>query len=203
MGERTHYNRGRKLPVEPLTDAEAEALLGVCSKRAPSGVRNRALLAVMGWSGLRVSEALALELRDVDLKAGTIRVRHGKGDKQRMVGLGAMACGLVELWKVKRKNMGIRRAAPLFCQIDQRSRGKQIDPSYVRHLLKRLGKRADIEKRVHPHGLRHSFASRHADAGTSVHLIQELLGHTSLATTSRYVSSLNPRAAIDAVHKLG
>jgi site-specific recombinase XerD len=69
----------------------------------------------------------------------------------------------------------------------------------VRHLLKRLGKRAGIEKRTHPHGLRHSFASSLADEGVEPHRIQALLGHTNLATTSRYVGVLNPTAALDVV----
>ena len=64
-----------------LTEPEAIALIRACSSRAPTGVRNRALIAVLWRSGLRISEALALELRDIDLEAGTLRVRHGKGDK--------------------------------------------------------------------------------------------------------------------------
>ena len=65
-----------------LTDAEVVALIRACSARASTGVRNRALIAVLGRCGLRVSEALGLELRDVDLDAGTVRVRHGKGDRR-------------------------------------------------------------------------------------------------------------------------
>jgi len=70
-----------------LTEPEAIALIRACSTRAPTGVRNRALIAVLWRSGLRISEALALELRDVDLQAGSLRVRHGKGDKSRTVGV--------------------------------------------------------------------------------------------------------------------
>ena len=133
MAESRHYNKGLKLPVEPLTDTEAQALIDACSKRAPSGVRNRALLAVLWRSGLRCSEALDLVLRDVDVDAGTLRVRHGKGDKQRLVGLDLVASAL-ELWIAKRSELGVGRTAPLFCCIDARYLGKRMDVANVRHM---------------------------------------------------------------------
>ncbi len=199
MTARTHFNRGRKLPAEPLTEDEALKLIKACSTRAPSGIRNRALIAVLWRAGLRCSEALNLAPRDVDLKAGTILVREGKGRKARVVAIDPMAATVVERWLAKRAELGIGRSKPLFCQITQGKLGKPIQGSYVRHLLKRLGKRAGIEKRTHPHGLRHSFASSLADAGINPHHIQQLLGHANLATTSRYISILNPKAALDAV----
>lgn len=199
MSERTHFNRGRKLPAEPLTDDEVLRLIKACSTRAPSGVRNRALIAVLWRAGLRCSEALDLAMRDVNLKAGTLHVRNGKGKKARVVGIDPMAATVVERWLAKRRELGIKRSATLFCQITQGKLGKPLQGSYVRHLIKRLGKRAGIEKRVHPHGLRHSFASSLADAGVNPHHIQQLLGHANLATTSRYIASLNPKAALDAV----
>jgi len=78
-----------------LTEPEAIALIKACSSRAP--VRNRALIAVLWRSGLRISEALALELRDIDLEAGTLRVRHGKGDKSRTVGVDEQTSALLAL----------------------------------------------------------------------------------------------------------
>jgi integrase len=74
-------SRPRRRPPEVLSEPEAIALIRACSSRAPTGIRNRALIAVLWRWGLRISEALALELRDLDLQAGTLRVRHGKGDK--------------------------------------------------------------------------------------------------------------------------
>jgi len=199
MSERTHFNRGRKLPAEPLTEEEALALIKTCSTRAPSGVRNRALIVILWRAGLRCSEALNLLPRDVDLNAGTILVREGKGRKARVVGIDPMAASVVERWLAKRTELGIGRSAPLLSQITKGRIGKRLQSSYVRHLLKRLGKRAGIEKRVHPHGLRHSFASSLAEAGVNPHHIQQLLGHANLQTTSRYISTLNPKAALDAV----
>ena len=109
---------------------EARTLLRACSRRAPTGVRNAALLAVLYRGGLRVSEALALEAKDVDRKHGTVRILHGKGDRARTVGLDAGAFALVERWLEKRKALGIKRSAPLFCTLD----GRPVDASYVRHL---------------------------------------------------------------------
>ena len=81
----TPANKGRKYPAEPLTEKEVRSLLAKCSGRAPTGIRNRALLTVLYRGGLRISEALALEPKDLDSKEGTIRVLHGKGiDPERL-----------------------------------------------------------------------------------------------------------------------
>ena len=93
----------RRRPPEVLSETEAIALLKACSTRAPTGVRNRALIAVLWRSGLRISEALALELRDVDLEAGTVRVRHGKGDKSRTVGIDEQTSALLARWLDRRR----------------------------------------------------------------------------------------------------
>ena len=77
--------------------------------------------------------------------------------------------------------------------------GEALLPSYVRSLFKRLGRRAAIAKRVHPHGLRHTFASGLADEQVDIRLIQRALGHSSLSTTQRYVDHVCPRAVIDAL----
>ncbi|MGH2862096.1 MAG: tyrosine-type recombinase/integrase, partial [Solirubrobacteraceae bacterium] len=93
----------RRRPPEVLSEAEAVALLKACSTRAPTGIRNRALIAVLWRSGLRISEALSLELRDVDLKQGTIRVRHGKGDRSRTVGVDEQTAALLARWIDRRR----------------------------------------------------------------------------------------------------
>ncbi len=98
----TSSSTSRRRPPEVLAEAEAIALLKACSTRAPTGVRNRALIAVLWRCGLRISEALALELRDVDLQAGTVRVRHGKGDRSRTVGLDEQTTALLARWLDRR-----------------------------------------------------------------------------------------------------
>lgn len=185
-------NKGRKLPPEPLTADEVRALVNTCSKRAPTGVRNRALLVVLYRAGLRVSEALALKPKDLNAKAGTIRVLHGKNDKDRLVGLDAGAWAIVQLWLDRRADLGIKGKSPVFCTLQ----GEPIKTAYVRGLLPRLARRASIEKRVHAHGLRHTHAFELAGEGTPLHVIQAQLGHSSAATTDRYIRHLNPAVVV-------
>jgi site-specific recombinase XerD len=99
-------SRPRRRPPEVLTEPEAIALIRACSSKAPTGIRNRALIAVLWRSGLRISEALALELRDVDLEAGSLRVRHGKGDKSRTVGIDEQTTALLARWLDRRRRLG-------------------------------------------------------------------------------------------------
>ena len=105
----------RRLPVEILAEHEVKALIRANSTRAPTGVRNRALLAPLYRSGLRISEALALELRDLDPHAGTLNVRHGKGDRQRIVGMDDDAFALLEIWLERRRKLGLGRRPAVFC----------------------------------------------------------------------------------------
>jgi site-specific recombinase XerD len=75
----TPANKGKRYPAEPLTGLEVRSLMAACSRRAPTGIRNRALIAVLSRAGLRISEALALESKDLDRSRGAIRILHGKG----------------------------------------------------------------------------------------------------------------------------
>ncbi len=138
--------QSRRLDADLLTPGEVERLLKACSAKAPTGIRNRAMIALAWRSGLRIGEVLALQSKDVDLAAGTIVVQHGKGDKRRVVGLDAGTAALVERWITARAVIATRRA-PLFCTLD----GEPVDASYVRHLLPRLARKAGIEKRAHAH----------------------------------------------------
>ena len=186
----------RRRPPEVLSEAEAIALIKACSTRAPTGVRNRALIAVLWRCGLRISEALGLELRDVDLDAGTVRVRHGKGDRSRTVGLDEQTTALLARWIDRRRRLSDRgpgARAPIFCTLA----GGRIDSSYVRRLLPRLAQRAGVEKRVHAHGLRHTHAAELAREGTPINVIRDDLGHASLAVTDRYLRDVAPQAVID------
>lgn len=184
----TPANVGQTLPPEVLTPAEIGTLLRAPSSRAPTGIRNRALIAVLYRSGLRVSEALALERRDLNPAAGTITVRHGKGDRARAVGMDPAAFALIERWLDVRRQCGLSRLSVVFCTLD----GRPVQASYVRALLPRLARKAGIDKRVHAHGLRHTCAAELAVEGTPVPLIQQQLGHASLHTTTVYLRSIAP-----------
>jgi len=181
-------NKGKTYPPEVLTRDEVRQLIKACSNKAPTGVRNRALIVVMYRGGLRAGETLALRPKDLDTAAGTLTVLHGKGDRRRVVGLDPGAVAILSRWLETRHNLWINGHAPLFCTLQ----GKPLQPSYVRTLMPRLANKAHIEKRVHPHGLRHTHAYELMMEGVPVRIIQQQLGHKSLATTDRYVSHLAP-----------
>jgi len=192
---RAPANKGQRFPAELLTREEVQRLIGGCSRRAPTGRRNAALLAVMYRSGLRVSEALDLRPKDICPNTQTVRVLCGKGSRARTVGIDAGGLALLDAWLEVRKERKISRSAPLFCTLG----GGPVSATYVRQMIKRMALRAGIEKRVHPHQLRHVFACELVGESVPLPHIQRLLGHSSLATTSTYLAGLRPQEAIDAI----
>ncbi len=183
---------GQKYPAEVLTSDEIHSIIGACTGNS-IGLRNRAMLYVLWRAGLRVSELLDLRPCDV---SDAIRVRHGKGDKARTVGLDSEASAIVGLWLERRKSLGIDGRSPLFCTL----KGKPLKTNAVRELLKRLCTKAGIVKRVTPHTWRHTFAAN-AARQLPVHYVQQALGHSSLDTTARYIGNIGG-AAVDAVRSL-
>jgi integrase/recombinase XerD len=186
-------NKGRKFPAEPLAPGEVAAIIGGCSTAAPTGIRNRALLTLFYRSGLRISEALALKPSDISLTAHTVRVLHGKGDKATTRGFHPSADDALARWLDTRRHLALR--GPLFCTLS----GAPLHAQYVRQLLSRLAVRGGVDKRVHPHGLRHTFAVELREAGTDVAVISKLLGHSSIAITARYLDHLTNAQAIAAL----
>lgn len=192
-------NKGQRYPVEVLSRAEIDRLLAACSSRAPSGVRNRALIVVLWRGGLRVAEACALYPRDIDPVAGTVNVRRGKGHRQRIVGLDAEAMAVVQRWLELRGRLGLHGRHPLFCVIRRGTRGRALHPARVRELLAHRAAKAGLDRRVHPHALRHTHASELSLEGVPVDVIRRQLGHRSLATTQRYLDHLSPAEVIRAM----
>jgi len=133
----------------------------------------------MYGAGLRISEAIALEVRDIDGRRGVIQVRHGKGNKAREAKLSpALYEWLRQYWA------GERPPQPYV--FASRKTGKPPTPATVRSALALAAKDAWIKKRVTPHVLRHSFATHLLDEGTDLHVVRELLGHSLIQTTARY-----------------
>jgi site-specific recombinase XerD len=184
-------NEGHHYPAEPLTPAEVSALMRACSQRAPTGIRNRALLVVMYRGGLRIAEALALKASDIDAGKGTIRVLRGKGCKPRTAAIDDGAIAVIQRWADTRRRLAIP-GGNLFCTL----RGAPMSDHYVRDLMKRLARRAGVDKRVHPHGLRHTYAFELAAEKVPVNVISKLLGHSNSATTARYIDHLGSADAI-------
>ncbi len=178
----------RNRPPSSLGRDVAEKLISACGRRAPTGKRNAGLIALLSGSWLRVGEALALEVSDVDLEACTVRVANGKGNVARTVGLAPWAVPWIERWIATRAELLGRKRAPLFVTLD----GRPLWDSYVRALLTRLGKKAGIQERVHAHGLRHGAARTGLRAGLDIGQVRDQLGHVSIATTSRYLSRSSP-----------
>jgi site-specific recombinase XerD len=188
----------RRFPAEHLRRSEVLALLGETSDNTPVQRRNRALIVTLWRTGLRVSEATALRAIDVDTDAQTIRVLHGKGDKARTVGIDRATCIVLDEWMTTRVDeWNPPRGAPLFCT----KNGGELWTSYIRDMLKRLARQAGIERRVHPHAFRHTFAVEMARAGMPAPLLQRLLGHSNLGTTTTYLASLSPEEAIEIIRK--
>lgn len=199
-------NAGKRYPAEPLTEAEAERLIAAVGGRGALGARNRALVALLWRSGLRVSEALALKPADVDTAAGTINVRRGKGGKARVAVIDGRALGHVRAWLGVRASLGLNGRQPVFCSVAQgttREPGRPLDSSYVRRLLPKLGEAAGIDKRVHAHGLRHTHATELVGAGVPLHVIAGQLGHASTATTDAYLGKIAPAERIAAMRAAG
>jgi integrase/recombinase XerD len=180
-------------PSEALTSAEVKQLMAAMNNGA-TGQRNRALVAVLYRAGLRISEALALRPSDIDTKAGEIAVRHGKGDKARIVGIDDGGLRYVERWLTRRGKLGLRNGR-LFCQLD----GTPMTPQAARAMLNRAAKKAGIDKAVRPHGLRHSYAAELARERVPVVHIQNQLGHSDLSVTTAYLRSIAPAESIAAV----
>lgn len=181
-------------PPEVYTQSEVTALMDACSRRGSTGPRDRALICVLWRAQLRISEALQLRPVDCDLDRCVIRVLRGKGRKARTVAIDRKAALELKIWIAKRASIdGATDDKPVFCT--RRARG--IDSSYMRQKLPRLARRAGILKRVHAHGLRHTGASELADEGMSLVDIQHQLGHSSVATTDRYLHAINPRQRIE------
>jgi integrase/recombinase XerC len=154
---------------------------------AALALRDRALLEVLYATGLRVSELVSLDWRDLDLSARVLRVM-GKGGKERMVPFGRQAAAALGAWlgawdEVRQRDESADpEAEPVFLH----HRGGRLSDRSVRRVLDRYVDRAALAAGVHPHTLRHTFATHLLEGGADLRAIQELLGHSSLATTQRY-----------------
>jgi len=149
-------------------------------------LRDRALVELLYGAGLRVGEALALDVRDVDLLAREVRVL-GKGRKERVVPLPRAARQALGSWLEARRRPGYQ-AEPLFPVLTPGAERSRLDARAVRRILGRRASAAGVADHVHPHRLRHSYATHLLDMGADLRSIQELLGHASLSTTQRYTA---------------
>lgn len=167
----------RKLPQ--VLDVDEAVQLVELPTDVPLGVRDRAILELFYSSGLRLSELCALRWHELDLGEGLVQVL-GKGGKQRIVPVGSHACAALAAW---RKESGAKQAAHVF---PGRGGDRPISPRAVQLRLRQLAQRQGIFKRVHPHLLRHSFATHVLESSGDLRGVQELLGHADIGTTQIY-----------------
>ncbi len=174
--------RRRTLP-RTLSPAEAERLVEAASGTTPRALRDRALVELLYGAGLRVSEAVGLDKASVDLDARLVRC-VGKGSKERVVPVGRQAVTALRRYLSRgRPYLDTRHRPELFLN----AKGGGLTRAGVFLILRRLAGKAGLEpERVHPHLLRHSFATHLLEGGADLRSVQEMLGHADLATTELY-----------------
>lgn len=165
-----------------LSSREVEGLLGAPDADTALGLRDRAILELLYSSGMRLSEMQGLELDHVDLARGQVRVL-GKGSKERMVLMGKPARkALLAYLEKGRPDLVSRPSKALFLN----RYGRRLSGRSVQKLVRRHALRANLPPGVHPHTLRHTFATHLVEGGADLRIVQELLGHASPATTQIY-----------------
>ncbi|WP_446831947.1 site-specific tyrosine recombinase XerD [Candidatus Foliamicus sp.] len=180
---------GRPLP-HSLAESEVEALLDAPSLDDPLGARDRCMMEVLYATGLRVSELISLNLTQINLSNGVLRVR-GKGAKERLVPLGEEAAHWVRdyLSGARAEILGARNSEALF----PTRRGKPMTRQAFWQRLRKYGAVAGIREPLSPHRLRHAFATHLLDHGADLRAVQMLLGHSSLSTTQIYTQVARKR----------
>ncbi len=181
--------RGQRLP-KVLNRAEVQKLLAQPRGSEPTSLRDRALLELMYACGLRASEAIGMDLRDLDLEAGVLRAR-GKGSKERLVPVGKAAIEATRIYIERGRNQLLRGRleAKLFVNF----RGEPLTRQGLYKIVRRHATAAGLEDRMSPHTLRHTFATHLLAGGCDLRSVQEMLGHADVATTQIYTQNSSER----------
>ena len=180
---------GRRLPRH-LSVSEADAVVNV-EAASEHALRDRALVELLYGAGIRVAEASGLDRRDVDAATGLVDVRSGKGKKERRVPLGGPGLAAVQAWLDSRTDA----SDAMFLN----ARGQRMSTRSMHRVVRDLGRLAGVDG-LHPHALRHTYATHMLDAGADLRSIQELLGHESLSTTQRY-THVSVEALVDSYRR--
>lgn len=192
----------RRLP-RFVREQDVAELLERPSAETPTGLRDRALLEVLYASGMRIGECLSLEAGDVAEGRARLRVT-GKGGKQRIVFLGEPAIGAVARYLTEARPRLAARSGDSGAALWLGARGGRLSDREARRIVRRAALGSGAGPRVHPHMLRHSFATHMLAHGADLRTIQELLGHARLSTTEIYthVSPERLRDVYDRAHPL-
>jgi len=175
---------GRKLP-DTLSPIEIDNLIAAIDLSHPQGERNRTILEIMYSCGLRVSELISLQISDLFFEEGFIRVL-GKGNKERYVPIHNEAIKFVNLYRNTIRNQ-IQAIKGFEDTLFLNRRGKGLTRQMIFMILKDLSQKINLQKKISPHTLRHSFATHLLQNGADLRAIQQMLGHESITTTEVYV----------------
>ena len=175
---------GRKLP-ETISVNEIDLVISAIDLSQSNGERNRAIIETLYSCGLRVSELTTLKISDLFFDEGFIKVT-GKGDKQRFVPIGPLTQKYINLYKDHARDyMKIEAAFKDILFLNRR--GRQLSRAMIFTIVKSLGEKAKIQKKISPHSFRHSFATHLLENGADLRSIQMMLGHESITTTEIYM----------------
>jgi len=177
--------RQKKLP-DVLTKDEQKSLLNQPNSRYVTGQRNHLLLKLMLDTGLRLSEATGLKWKHVELNTGKLSVKEGKGGKDRILWLPESDLELMCDWKERQFREAGSKLEYVFTSMSKGTLGNRLDNRYVQDMVKRYGHKAEINTDVHPHMLRHTFATDLYRESGNIRLVQKALGHSQLSTTMIY-----------------
>ena len=183
------------LDVDQVTRLLDVAAMG--GSKDPVVLRDKALLEFMYATGCRVSEAVGTDLEDMDLNERVVRLT-GKGDKQRLVPMGSYACQAMQAYLNMGRSSLCDRATKgrELRAVFLNKRGKRLTRQTVWQVVRDAGRRAGLNRPLHPHTLRHSFATHLLEGGADVRSVQELLGHASVTTTQIY-THVSPQALME------
>jgi len=173
---------GLKLP-QVLSLDEIDKIIGAVDLSHPQGQRNKAIIETLYSCGLRVSEAVNLQLSNVYFNEEFIKVT-GKGSKQRLVPISKSAMKEIRNWQIDRNLLKIQKGHEDFLFLNRN--GRKLTRAMIFHFIKEYAKIAEITKVISPHTLRHSFATHLLEGGANLRAIQEMLGHESILTTEIY-----------------
>lgn len=171
----------RKIP-EILTEEEQKKLIDQFNDRYPTSHRNKMMIQLMLDTGLRLAEACSLRWKDINLTSGKLMVREGKGAKDRTLWIGENRLEALRDWKERQADwLG---ASPDY--VFTTRKGDPLKHRYVQKMVKNYSEKAGINKNVHPHTLRHTFATDLYRETGKIRLVQKALGHSDLSTTMIY-----------------
>jgi len=171
----------KKLP-KILEPEEAQKLLKQPNKRYPTGLRNKAIMSLMLHCGLRLAEVTSLRPGNINLTKGKLRVVSGKGSKDRDLTIPDYLVDLLDSW---------RKIRPKSDYFFSTLEGKKLSDRYIQQMVKRYSKKADINKNISPHILRHTFATEYYRQTKDIETLRRILGHADISTTTIYITLAN------------